>query len=343
MVNIIIPFSNKNPEDFSLLEAAMYSIKNQTYNYHITTIVDDSPKENKDKERIISLYKKLGLKGKYLETSQGCSGPSIGRKIGLDYAKEHDFQYIMFLDSDDLLMPRAVEVLSKTISRTLADVVISPISMEDKNKDLVILPNKSNMTWLHGKIYRTAALLKYDIDFNENIFSNEDACFNTQVTFLLDKKEYIEESVYLWKYNKNSLTRKNPIEFFKISSSNYIEGQCWAIEKLIAEGKVTSNIIYTLEEIYYMDMIYRKLHDFYDYQPTASLNNYAIFRILGSQEIRNVLRDEKIKKAIYSSLKGSFLINDKIFFFPKNFIEWLQTYDPSLKKGGKFYLENFYN
>ena len=330
MVNIIIPFCNKNPEDFSLLEAAMYSIKNQTYNYHVTTIVDDSPKENKDKERIISLYKKLGLKGKYLETSQGCSGPSIGRKIGLDYAKEHDFQYVMFLDSDDLLMPRAVEVLNRTISRTLADVVISPISMEDKNKDLVILPNKNNMTWLHGKIYRTAALLKHDIDFNENIFSNEDACFNTQVTFLLNKKEYIEESVYLWKYSKNSLTRKDPIQFFKKSSSDYIEGQCWAIKRVLEKGKISSNIIYTLEEIYYMDMICRQLCDFDGKSPIVPFYDFLILDLLFTPEIIEVLKNKKVKKAIYSSLKGSFLIDDKIFFFSKNFIEWLQSYNKEL-------------
>ena len=61
----------------------------------------------------------------------------------------------MFLDSDDLLLPKAVERLTKEINVTNYDIIISDIQGEDKNGFSYSIPASTNETvWTHGKIYR---------------------------------------------------------------------------------------------------------------------------------------------------------------------------------------------
>jgi hypothetical protein len=66
-------------------------------------------------------------------------------------------ELVMFLDSDDLLLPKAVERLSKEINVTGKDIITSNVQTEDKNGFTYKLEN-SETIWTHGKIYRTSFL-----------------------------------------------------------------------------------------------------------------------------------------------------------------------------------------
>ena len=70
--------------------------------------------------------------------------------------------------------------------------------------------------WPFGKIYKTTFLNKYNIGFCPySTYTNEDIGFNINCRFFLDENNLFEKniSIITWKYNENSLTRKNDNEF----------------------------------------------------------------------------------------------------------------------------------
>jgi glycosyltransferase involved in cell wall biosynthesis len=54
-------------------------------------------------------------------------GPGAARERGLQWCFDNNIEFIMFLDSDDLLLPKAVERLTKEINVTNCDIIISDI------------------------------------------------------------------------------------------------------------------------------------------------------------------------------------------------------------------------
>ena len=98
-VSIIIPHFNR----FNLLEETILSVINQTYKYWEIIIVDDGSQENEFK-----CLKNYDGKNniKVFERKNEKKGPSSCRNIGIKNAVG---DYIIFLDSDDLLAPFCLE------------------------------------------------------------------------------------------------------------------------------------------------------------------------------------------------------------------------------------------
>ena len=95
----------------------------------IVTIVQDC--DDEDYTDIIKTYKERGLKCRLIKTPQNM-GPGVARQYGMDSDRMSD--YFMFVDSDDILMPRAVEVLSREIQINKKDLVASDFLVERKHQ-----------------------------------------------------------------------------------------------------------------------------------------------------------------------------------------------------------------
>ena len=113
LVSIIIPVYNRG----SLLDGCVRTILTQSYDHLEIIIVDDGSTDNtytkclqfaKADPRIVVLHKSNG-------------GPASARNMGLDHAKG---QYIMFVDSDDRIHRRCVEVLLSAIIENQANAAI---------------------------------------------------------------------------------------------------------------------------------------------------------------------------------------------------------------------------
>lgn len=144
-------------------------------------------------------------------------GANVVRNIGIRLSKE---DYITFMDSDDLYTSVfSLDYLMKGFLED--DVVISASNFTKEMSDGSFeVKSEDSLGHLHGKIYKRSFLELYNIRFNdeENHLVNDDICFNTGCLLFVkdDHTRYLfndQISTYLWKYNTESITKKDDFEF----------------------------------------------------------------------------------------------------------------------------------
>lgn len=223
MVNIIIPIYRGR----DTIRGGLDSLVAQTKKMFVVTLVQDC--DGEDYSDIVNEYTRRGLHMRLLQTDENV-GPGNARQLGIDNCDPCD--YVMFMDADDALCPRAVEVLYREAKRQGAEVVSSKFICEQAHNPGYIM-DTDKITWMHGKIYNVHALRQYDIRFLPNIRYNEDAYFNLVVYNCFKKKYFVDEVTYLWRDNKNSLTRETGETDFNVRSlPMYFEGQIKALHKI---------------------------------------------------------------------------------------------------------------
>lgn len=195
MVNIIIPVFHSR----ETLPRALKSLENQTDRKFIVTIVVDGDGE---KYEDITAATPLNTHLIYLDKNYG---PGFARQYALDSTPEM-FKWIMFLDSDDYLNPRAVEVLTYEAEHNNAEVVASSIIHEEVVGLSDIIPAQDSRIWVHGKIYSNKFLKENEIRFPSTDY-NEDCLFNNLVFLKATRRFFVNEPLVIWKNNENSITR----------------------------------------------------------------------------------------------------------------------------------------
>ena len=312
IVNLIIPIYNSR----ETLPKALDSLVAQTKQMFLVTLVQDCDESNYDD--IIKEYTRRGLHINLLKTEVN-SGPGMARQLGIDKSRMCD--YIMFLDSDDILMPRAIEVLYREAKHGGADVVTSSIIREQEGSpgfimDAAVTP----VTWTHGKIYRTEYLRERNIRFREDLRLNEDSYFNLVACNSTEKFVKIPEITYLWRDYKGSLTRVvSHKEFFEKSWVQYIKSQVKGIQEIIAQtGDITPGLLAaTLINMYNHDME----ASFYglDTEEDRELENE--FRSV--PQIKKAMSTKEFWDYIHLNLRASLMIEDALIFYKMRFTDWL--------------------
>ena len=267
MLAVIIPAYNRG----NCLREALKSLTLQTKKRFITVVVDDASQE--DLTPVVNDFKdELHLV--YLKQEQN-GGPGLARKRGLEWCFDHNIELVMFLDSDDLLLPKAVERLSKEINVTNSDIIVSKIQSEDKLHFPISIVD-SQAVWTHGKIYRVSYLRNLGLNFI-GLRTNEDLAFNTAAIFIATEKntiKFIDEELYLWRYDSNSITRsaENIKNTTYQLSRDFIYAIKYIIEKLEEQG-------------YDISLVFQKVIGIYTYvQILRALDRY-------SEEIKEVVQE----------------------------------------------------
>ena len=237
------------------LPALLDSIVAQTKKMFIVCLSIDG--DGEDYTDIIKTYVQRGLKIRVVP-SETNGGPGIARQRILDTTQ---CDYIMFADADDILMPRAVEVLSKTIMTGGFDIVRSSFMKEFINAPDKVMKSTDNIvTWFHGKIYKVAYLKEKNINFLPELRTDEDAYFNMLAWNGTKNKELVDEITYIWRDNTSSITRgEDKIQYFINHHMDYIHGQTEALKKIfVVTNEVPSLLVtLTLINIYYYYMMAR--------------------------------------------------------------------------------------
>ena len=126
LISVIVPAYNVE----NYLERCIKSLQDQTYSDIEILIVDDGSTDQTDRIR-----KKLAAKDKRIKClsyeKQGNYGLSAARNLGIENAAG---EYIAFVDSDDFVGPRFLEILYQNIVRYQADISVCRYQKLDERK-----------------------------------------------------------------------------------------------------------------------------------------------------------------------------------------------------------------
>lgn len=295
------------------LPKALDSLCAQTKDMFLVCLSIDC--DGEDYSDIIEEYRRRGLHIRVINATEN-GGPGAARQKVIDTTQ---CEFLIFMDSDDMLMPRAVEILTKGI-RNNFDIIRSSFIREQIGKGDEIIPSNVNtITWFHGKIYRVKYLKEKNIRFLPGLRTDEDAYFNIVAWNSTEARGEIEEVTYIWRDNKNSLTRSKPIkEYFLDTYINYIYSQIEGIKKLheINQEVSASLLAQTLLNIYYYYMKAR----FYKV-PEEQMNN-LIDELKGKQYIQDFLMDANNWIIILQLAKPGNMYENTISFYEETFPKW---------------------
>ena len=138
---------------------------------------------------------------------EGHNGVSKARNIGLENAHG---DYVMFCDCDDrFISAYALHLFKKHMGQF--DVIKSPF-IEDQviNGELKLIRHDKDISFIHGKLYKREFLLENNLKFKDELTIHEDGYFNVIANILAQGSIYeMSPAVYLWKYNDNSVVRRD--------------------------------------------------------------------------------------------------------------------------------------
>ena len=250
MIDVIIPAYNAHDTiNKTLISIAMQTIKDKLNIY----VVNDN--SSKDYENEINLFKDK-LKIKELKLNKNV-GPGFARQYGIDNSHS---KYIIFIDSDDVFYDiYSLENILNYAEKYDADLTVG-IMVEECDDELIEYENHQGN--LHGKLYKRSFLSDNNIRFN-NTRSSEDNSFNSLVLLLKPKVWYCERYIYVYRNNKNSITRKDNNYAFD-SIMWYTYNIVWALKE--AEKRQADNILLAELSLLSFSWIYFNYCAFYEYE-----------------------------------------------------------------------------
>ena len=283
----------------------------QTKKNFIICICDDNSTD--DCSDIIEEYsKRLHITTIHLSENRG---PGMARQAIIDYNKNMmpKCDYITFVDADDMLYPRAIDVLYSEAKKNNADVVDSEIFCEQAGQDGFILDPNNSITWFHGKCYKSSYIEQFE--FLPDLRYNEDSYFNLLTHLMTDNKYLVEEPLYLWRNNKKSLTRS--VDDFNIEYNYlYFYSQLKACIK-ISETEHSKKLGATLANIY---KSYEKICLFDSGR--IEWANQLLWEMFDKESVINLFYEPKILSDCLRYLGQGEEEKDKIIFYPHSFNSW---------------------
>lgn len=211
MIDIIIPAYNCS----KTLGRTLSSLVAQTDNDFNVIIIDDCSTENL--EPIIENFKNL-LNIKYIRNDVNI-GAGMSRQVGMDNSLS---KFIVFLDSDDMFMPYAIETFNSASKANPNIEFLQTYFYEQAYIDgeAILALQKDNFTACHGKMYNMEIIRKFNIRFVPEVIWSEDAFFNSMCIELM-KISILKLPTMIWTFNKNSLLRgvnperdRNRVKYF---------------------------------------------------------------------------------------------------------------------------------
>lgn len=225
LATIIVPLYNCR----HILKANIANFVDQTYEACEFIFVDDNSQDSS----YLCVPKRDNIRILRHDTQKG---PGEARNTGLSQAQG---EFIFFFDGDDCPSKELVEKCINRYGETRADIIVFNYFDSDKpgmrrdfsnvkpiiEHPLVFDPAKEGSVW--NKMFLNSIIQKYQVRFANNTVANEDICFTTEYICHSNRAAYLDEALYTYVINPNSITSKrsndtNSIMRF-INSSYYIE------------------------------------------------------------------------------------------------------------------------
>ena len=212
MIDIIIPYYNDREGLFKCLSSIAAQTVKRTFQ---VTVVDDCSDESVQdiidffSEWIFIDYIRLDTRHKY---------PGLVRQEGINATHN---EYIMFVDSDDILSNEAIDSACIAISQSQSPFIQGFFMQQIAGPNGKQLVQKTNeITWLHGNIYKRSFLEKHNIKFMSGY--NEDMAFNILCRLYAMPNDICQKNMYYWLYNDKSLTREEDGGYAREGNKDYV-------------------------------------------------------------------------------------------------------------------------
>ena len=315
MIRVIIPAYKAR----GTICKGLDSLVAQTKPLFMTTIVQDG--DGEDYTDIVEEYQRRGLHLNLLSLPENV-GPGGARQAGMDADTQSDF--FMFMDADDMFMPRAVEVLGREIMTTNSDIVTSSFIREQKASHAIVLEaDKTSVTWFHGKIYRASYLREKNIRFLPDLRLNEDAYFNLVAWNSADKKIRCSEITYLWRDNEHSLTREGGDRaFFEKSYEGYIYAQVQGLIDLYERASKVMPELTAATLLHCYGFMMRAIHYNLPIEGCHNLLRRLDGNKVFTEQIQSINFWQYIEKAVKSCASDT----EGLYFFKERFIDWFNIH-----------------
>mgnify|MGYP001251372206 CR=1 FL=1 len=211
IVSIIIPTFNRA----HLIGETLDSIIKQSYQNWECIIVDDGSTD--DTKKFIETYSKKDARFIYLSRPENLKkGANSCRNYG--YSNSNG-DYIKWLDSDDILLPKALENQYNLFSNGTPDVVVSKlefIDFETKNRIKVNAIQSDDLIYdyfigkiafyVSGPLWKKSFLEKQKVLFDEKISNLDDWDFNLRMLYKNPKIIFDDNLVVQYRIHNDSLT-----------------------------------------------------------------------------------------------------------------------------------------
>lgn len=324
-ISLIVPFYNTE----KFLPLLFESILQQSFRDFEVIAVDDCSKDN-SVQVVENFLPKLGNKLKIIKRKKNSGSPGTPRNDGIKIATG---KYIAFADSDDMLMPDALQELFDAAEKTNADIVHTEkyfqfIDSESKNlsadnielgnyepepfTDKIIFEpdnivhrvrrfcNKRTFWVPWGKLFRRNFLVENNLTF-PTIHNCEDMIFHFKCLCLA--KNYVRIPNITYIYRKD---RKNSASHVDTDSERLIE--LWL--SIVIDGVNILNEFMDGLEIFQDEQLRYNVTDFY---MMINLNSIMGFFLL--------LDSNKLAKIIFETLQKNSLDCSRVF---AHTITWLK-------------------
>ena len=195
LVTVVIPVYRAE----KYLAETLRSLEAQTYPHFEVVLVDDG-----STDQSLAICQDFSRRDdRFRIVSQPNSGPSAARNNGVAHARG---EYLVFLDSDDIMAPHALESMVQAMKEEQADLVLGmyarffdhqdPFTCETRcwlsdsgtrvmdRAEVVSLFGQPKTSLLAvavwGKLYKTALVREHQVLFPTDVSYEEDCCFNVQ-------------------------------------------------------------------------------------------------------------------------------------------------------------------
>ncbi len=226
-ISIVIPVYNVE----GYLRSCVDSVLSQSYGNFELILVNDGSKDASP--AICDEYAKADSRVVVIHKEN--EGPSKTRNRGIEEARG---DYLMFVDSDDLLVEGALEKMAGAMERSGAELCIcgyerfrgdwtlpsslttEPLQIFKDRKELAAVYNqpKTNMfgVSIWAKLYRLDIIREHNIRFDTNISYEEDCVFNLDYFRHVNTTAVLPDVFYRWRQMDVSLSkgyRKGTFQF----------------------------------------------------------------------------------------------------------------------------------
>ena len=201
LVSIVIPVFNT--ADF--FEKCLLSVINQTYKNIEIILINDGSTDNV--KEIIMKYKEIDDRIVYIENETNI-GAGLSRNVGIDISKG---KYLYFMDSDDYLDPRTIEILCDHIKPDDLSCCMRNFRcdnngfLKDASKSVEELELLRNPTvWI--RLFNKKYIIDSGIRFKDFKVA-EDLDFVFKLMMYHGNTTYINNMLYIHVYHDNSTLR----------------------------------------------------------------------------------------------------------------------------------------